>query len=473
MSAKVTVLTATYKRDDLLKRAIESVLNQTHKKFEYIIIDDDPSKATKELVESFKDDRLHYITNEENPARTHCRPLNTGLKKATGEYIAYLDDDNEWYPYHLEVLLNVMKDSDVDVAYCDMLVEDPDGNQQQAIALDFDAQFLLNRNFIDTSNIMHTKDMAFNVGGWDEKIKRFTDWNLMVRMMKWGAKFKRVPIVATKYYIGLEDTQSSRTEVKSWFDPALGLTMFEPTFDPAGCYIFENYLKDNPSESNPKIAVMTKTYGRLDYTKRMYDSLKASTNLKWDWYVFDQGSDDGTIEWLEKSDAHYVNYNGENVGISKADNSLLDAMDNKYDVVFHVDNDCEFMTRHCLNTLVDLWKRNHMLYMSPYVEGLVHNPGGAPRIGFANIGPYPVEVTQHIGGISAFIDAKAYKNFRWEDQFKHGNQDSEASLAFRKMGYMPCYIPIHRVMHMDTTIGQEKKYKDYFERRVKEKTEVA
>ena len=54
---------------------------------------------------------------------------------------------------------------------------------------------------------------------------------------------------------------------------------------------------------------------------------------------------------------------------------------------------------------------------------------------------YPIEVTQHIGGFCAFVDARAYRDFRWTDQFKHGNQDSEASMEFRKLGYMPCYIP--------------------------------
>jgi hypothetical protein len=82
-----------------------------------------------------------------------------------------------------------------------------------------------------------------------------------------------------------------------------------------------------------------------------------------------------------------------------------------------------------------------MLYMSPYVEGLRDNPGGALRKGFGKVGLEYVEVTNHIGGIFAFISAKAYDDFRWTDEMKHGNQDVEASAYFRELGYMPCYYP--------------------------------
>lgn len=478
LNPKVSVITPTYKRDDLLKDAIESVLAQSFTDFEYIIVDDGCSDDTKALVEGFNDNRIIYLRNEENPARTHCRPINVGLKHSKGEYIAYLDDDNVWDSFHLDVLIKGIERDNVDVVYCDMMVVQPDGSMQYGIQMDFDAQFLLNRNFIDTSEILHKREVAFGIGGWDEKVKRFTDWNFCVRAMKWGARFRRVPIAALKYRVHEGDTQSKRTEVRSWYDPTLGMYMFEPTFDPAGCYINAGYLGENKKETEPRIAIMTKTYERLDYTSRMWKSLIDSTDLPFDWYVYDQGSKDDTPEWLKKLSKHRdnvkVTYGTENIGISKADNHLLEKIAKEdYQIVVHVDNDCEFQTFGWLETLVDLWKRNHMLYMSPYPEGLVHNPGGSPRIGHASIGPYPIEVTQHIGGFCAFVDARAYRDFRWTDQFKHGNQDSEASMEFRKLGYMPCYIPVHRVMHMDTTEGQYRKYPDYFERRKKEKTEVA
>lgn len=473
----ITVITATHNRSKLLKKAIESVLNQTVKDFEYVIVDDASTDNTKEVVKKYKrkDKRIRYILNKQNPAKTHCRPLNVGIKEARGKYICYLDDDNEYYPYHLEVLIKAFDDPKLDVAYCDMMVEDEQGNQAHGIFKDFDHQFLMIRNFIDTSEVMHKRDVVFAVGGWDEKVTRFTDWNLWIRMCKWGAKFKRVPIVALKYFAHGGDTQSKRTEVESWFDRELGITMFKPPFDPVGDFIFRPYLGERKEETEPKVAIFTLTYQRIDYTKRMHKSMTLSADYPFDWWVFDQGSGDGTENWLmDDIKPRFVWCNGSNAGITKGSNYLIDKIKHQdYQIIVKVDNDCEFLTHGWLHTLVDLWKRNHKLYMSPYPEGLVHNPGGAQRIGYSYIGPYFIEVTQHIGGLCAFIDARAYDDFRWDDQFKHGNQDGEASRAFRLDDYMPCYIPLHRLWHIDTTAGQALNYPEYFERRKLEKTEVA
>lgn len=475
----ISVIMATHNRaDKFLSKAIESVVGQSIDDWELIVVDDGSTDNTEEVVKSFKDKRIKYIKREE-ASGTHCRPLNEGIAASKGEYIAYLDDDNEYYPFHLEVLAKTLDNNpELDVAYCDMIIDYGDGKLVPGIAIDFDPQFLIRRNYIDTSEVMHRRDVVFAVGGWNEKVKRFTDWNLWARMAKWGARFQRVPIAALKYNAHGGDTQSKRTEVKSWFDSYTGMTMFEPTFDPAGDYIFCKYLEPREKELSPKVAIFTMTYDRLEYTKRMWHSMHESASYPFDWYVLDQGSSDDTPAWLDElAKEHknvFVHKAVENMGITKGSNLLLDKIaEGDYQIVIKIDNDCEFMTVHWLSSLVDLWKRNHMIYVSPYPEGLVHHPGGGPRVGYSSIGPYPLEVTTHIGGLCAFIDARAYKDFRWTDQFKHGDQDSEASMAFRGMSYMPCYMPIHRVFHMDTTQGQYEKFPEYFERRKKEKTEVA
>ena len=90
-------------------------------------------------------------------------------------------------------------------------------------------------------------------------------------------------------------------------------------------------------------------------------------------------------------------------------------------------------------------------------------------MGWATVGGEYIEMTDHLSGICAFIDAKAYKNFRWADKFLHGQQDGEASTNFVKQGYSPIIMSRHRIMHMDNTVGQIKKFPKYFERRKKEK----
>lgn len=484
---KVSIIMSTFNRaDKFLRPAIDSVIHQTEQDWELIIVDDCSTDNTEAVCKEYtdKDKRIHYVKMKQNSG-SDTAPKNLGVGISRGKYIAYIDDDCEFYPYHLEVLLAKLEnDPSVDLVYCDMVLEDlnnPARGLQPGIAFDWDAQFLLNRNYIDVNEVMHRRDAIFKVGGFDEKLPRFVDWNLWVRMAKAGVNMQRVPIVAAKYKLHNE-TKSAKVPAKSWIDPVLKISMFEPTFDPAGCYIYLPYLgNDRIEEKMPSVAIFTITYDRLEYTKRMYESLLSSTQYPWKWFVWDNSENEETRDWFNtfegKEGTHIAEVRSEkkNVGLTKASNELLDAIENssqEFQIIIKVDNDCQFMTKRWLETLVDLWKRNHKLYMSPYVEGLVNNPGGAPRVGHSNIGPYPVEVTQHIGGICAFVDASAYINFRWKDQFLHGNQDVEASKAFRAKKFMPCYIPMHRVLHMDTTAGQQKKFPEYFERRKLEKTQV-
>lgn len=476
MRPTVSVVMSTFNRaEKQLPRAIQSVIDQTYTDWELIIVDDCSTDNTLEVVHNFsqKDKRVIYALTEKNSG-SDTHPKNVGVMKSRGKYICYLDDDCEFLPHHLDILVRKLdKDPTIDVVYCDMQILDedhPEMKPQPAIAKDPDAQFLFRRNHIDTSEVMHRRDAIFIVGGWDETLPKFVDWNLWVRMTKWGCKFERVGIAATNYYVH-SNRKSNRVQTRTWVDQATGMTMFEPTFDPAGCYIYLPYLgNDRQAELNPLVAVFTITYDRIEYTKRMRKSMKESTKYPFSWFVFDNGSKDGTNQWLHL-ETPYSAGSITNKGLTYASNFLIDRIvkDQEYQIIIKVDNDCEFMTKRWLESIVDLWKRNHMLYVSPYVEGLVHNPGGAVRVGQAFLGPYYVEVTEHIGGIFAAIDAHAYKKFRWTDQFLHGNQDREASMAFVKQNYMPCYLPMHRVCHMDGTSKQQEVYPEYFERRKKEK----
>lgn len=473
----ISVIISTYQRREKLKRAVESVLAQTYADFEVLVVHDGPAPLDY-YNDCPKDERVHYLATETRHGKD-TKGKNFGIKESSGEYIAYLDDDNEWYPEFLSSQLDTIQKTGVDVVYCDMLVfndEKPNAAPSPAISLPYDQQVLMRKNFIDTSMVMHKRQAVLDVGGWDETLPRFVDWNLWVRMTKWGHTFYQNKTILTKYYIS-NSNSATKHPVRMWKDPVLGL-MFEPTFDTSGCLIWLPYLGPNEAESNPKVAVYTLSYDRVEYTKRMWESLQKSTKYPFDWFVWDNGSKDESVSYLEAQKRliptfKHLHVSPDNKGITIASNGLIDEiMKGDYQLVIKVDNDCEFMTKWWLESFVDLWKRNHKLYMSPYPEGLQHNPGGAPRIGHAFIGAYFIEVALHIGGLIAAVDARAYKDFRWTDHFLHGNQDAEASAAFRELDYMPMYLPMHRVCHMDTTIGQQKNYPEYFERRKKEKTQI-
>lgn len=95
-SPTVSVIIPTYNRAHLVGRSIQSVLNQTYQDFEIIVVDDASTDNTEEVVKSFNDPRICYIRHKQNHGGSAAR--NTGIRTARGEYIAFLDSDDEWLP---------------------------------------------------------------------------------------------------------------------------------------------------------------------------------------------------------------------------------------------------------------------------------------------------------------------------------------------------------------------------------------
>lgn len=462
-SPKVSIITSTFNRaDTFLPGCIESVRQQTYKNIEHIIVNDCSTDDTEQLVKKYlsKGYSIKYYKTDVNSGADTV-PKNLGITKATGEYILHLDDDVRLRPNAIKLLVDEISKG-YDVVYGDMWIKP---NEEPGIARDFDLQFLSLRNYIDTSAALIRKKALKYIGGWDTSLPKFVDWNLFVRLAKAGFKFKRVKEFTFDYYLH-ENTKSQKVQTPMYTHPQLG-KLFVPTFDPVGCQVrLPNFEKIR----DPKVAIFTIHYDRPEYSKQTYEEMKETAEYDFDWFCADNG--DGSLkEYVSQRAKLYIKYK-HNVGLTKASNDLIDAIKSariNYDIIIKIDNDVEFITYGWLKDLIEIWKKNHLIYASPYVEGLLDNPGGAQRIGHALIGDDLVEVTRHIGGIFAMASSRAYENFRWSDRMLHGYQDLEASNAFIKDGFMPCYIPKHIIRHRDTTLGQQQKYKDYFERRKIEK----
>ena len=105
----VSVLMSVYNaRPDELRQAIESILNQTFKDFEFIIINDGSTNETKEVILSYEDERIRYVENETN--LKIITSLNKGLKLCRGKYIARLDSDDYSAPTRLEKQVKYMEE---------------------------------------------------------------------------------------------------------------------------------------------------------------------------------------------------------------------------------------------------------------------------------------------------------------------------------------------------------------------------
>src|SRR5258705_10332336 len=106
---KVSVIIPTYNRAECLRSAITNVLNQTFQDFEIVVVDDSSQDHTREVVNSLDDKRIKYIRHERNKGVAAAR--NTGVSNAKGDYIAFLDDDDEWFPEKLKKQCAVLEAS--------------------------------------------------------------------------------------------------------------------------------------------------------------------------------------------------------------------------------------------------------------------------------------------------------------------------------------------------------------------------
>ncbi len=107
MSNLVSIIMPSYNTENFIGESINSVLNQTYKNWELIIVDDASTDSTDKVVENFLNDRrIHYIKNKENYGAALSR--NFAIKQAKGKWIAFLDSDDIWKPQKLERQINFM-----------------------------------------------------------------------------------------------------------------------------------------------------------------------------------------------------------------------------------------------------------------------------------------------------------------------------------------------------------------------------
>lgn len=116
-SSIVSIITPVYNAEEFIVETIESVLKQTYKSFEYLLIDDCSTDSSPAIIKGYaeKDNRIKYIKLQENSGAAVAR--NTGLENAKGRYIAFLDSDDVWYPEKLEKQLKFMTDNNLGFTY--------------------------------------------------------------------------------------------------------------------------------------------------------------------------------------------------------------------------------------------------------------------------------------------------------------------------------------------------------------------
>lgn len=199
---EVSVIIPTFGRSENLIRAINSVLEQKSINFELIVVDDNEPLSqsrfeTERLMQKFKsDNRVRYIQHEKNFNGSKAR--NTGVSYAVSDFIAFLDDDDEFYPLKLQSQVSHMKLNNCEFSYC--------LTQYYKSGALFDASkycksgiliydTLISNIEFNTSSIVISKSAFLSVGGFDETLRRNQDLDLYSRLFLAGISVSCVPLV--------------------------------------------------------------------------------------------------------------------------------------------------------------------------------------------------------------------------------------------------------------------------------------
>jgi len=184
----ISVVTPTYNRKEALARAIQSVLAQSYGGWELIVVDDASQDDPEDVVKSFADPRIIYVRHSQNRGGGAAR--NTGIAKAQGKYVAFLDSDDEWFPEKLARDVAAFADGQVALVYCGKELVDPDGNLLLRRIPDWQGDVyrkLLAHDFIGScSRVAVRKDVLDATGGFDESLPSGQDWDMWVRAARMG-----------------------------------------------------------------------------------------------------------------------------------------------------------------------------------------------------------------------------------------------------------------------------------------------
>lgn len=149
MNKKISVIVAVYNTEKYLDRCIESLLNQTYKNIELVIVEDCSTDSSRKLLKKYKGNKnIKVFYNRENRGLSYSR--NYGLKKSTGDFIGYIDSDDYVEPDYYEKLMSSIKDNKSDIAICDIKLVDEQTNKIQrckCYANDFDVYSIVNNGF--------------------------------------------------------------------------------------------------------------------------------------------------------------------------------------------------------------------------------------------------------------------------------------------------------------------------------------
>lgn len=191
-SPLVSIVVRTHNRPQLLRECLGSIVAQTYCNLEVVLVNDGGESVEQVVAEFSPFIRISPIVHFEPTGRPGA--LNAGIRQAKGDFIAYLDDDDVYYPDHIDTLVRLLRGGYYQVGYTDVrsvyqrmdleLGRYVTTETRLQYAKAFDPDSLLFENYIPINAVMHTRKVLDVVGLFDEEMEVLEDWELWIRMSR-------------------------------------------------------------------------------------------------------------------------------------------------------------------------------------------------------------------------------------------------------------------------------------------------
>ena len=221
MDKKVTVIMPCYNQAAYARESIESVLNQTYKNLELLLIDNFSTDGTCEIIKEYakKDSRVHAIYHEKNMGFEYS--FNEGMEKATGEFISFTSSDDYWYPKKIEKQLDVLeKNPEYDVVHTDAQIIDGQGKKCKMTMREYYYlepkkatgdifRTLSKKNICCCSSMFFRRKCLETYSKFDPVFKIVHDWWFNIKLSQ-KHKFFYIPGVLVDYRIHSTNTSKNK-----------------------------------------------------------------------------------------------------------------------------------------------------------------------------------------------------------------------------------------------------------------------
>lgn len=195
----VSIILTTYDRPDYLLRALQSVVDQTYKNLEILVVDGKGLQITKDVVAKFKliDDRIiHWSTEARNKTTIYGNVQNArnfGLKQARGKYVAMLDDDDIWRADKIEFQVFFAEIHNAALTSCYMKIYGSNHIDKPSIHPNY-KDLLKNFNMSCTSSYFLNREVLKSIGGFNENLRSMHEYDIALKLAKKGFKIGVVPL---------------------------------------------------------------------------------------------------------------------------------------------------------------------------------------------------------------------------------------------------------------------------------------